>query len=255
MIMLLIHGDCLVEMDQIEDHSVDFIFVDLPYGTTACSWDILIPFEPLWKQFERIRKKISSVALFGTEPFSSLLRVSNLKEYKYDWVWDKITARGHLVVEHRPLQQTENISIFGNGPYYPIMIDRPPSKIVISQEYRKSEIYGGGDSKSLPKQYTQWYPKNLLSISNANSSHASFHPTQKPITLLEYLIQTYTQEGDIVLDCCMGSGSTGIACLNTKREFIGIEKDEKFFKIAENRINRYQFKEVKETEVGLLSLF
>ena len=238
----LINGDCLVEMQKIQDKSVDMILCDLPYGTTACKWDIVIPLDKLWNEYNRIIKKGGAIVLFGTEPFSSHLRLSNLKHYKYDWVWDKVTARGHLVAKKRPMQQTETISVFCNGManYYPIMTKRPFNKIKVSKEYARTDIVGGGKQheKNIKlKTYDEWYPKNILTFSAANTSNDKLHQTAKPVNLLEYLIKTYTKEGDTVLDNTMGSGSTGVACKNTNRNFIGIEKDDKYFEIAEMRIN------------------
>jgi site-specific DNA-methyltransferase (adenine-specific) len=225
-------GDCLEVMKIIPDKSIDMILCDLPYGTTACKWDVIIPFEPLWEQYKRIIKDKGCIALFGSEPFSSYLRMSNIKEYKYDWIWDKTTAKGHLTAKIRPMQQTELISVFGNGSikYFPIMKDRPKNKIEIGRECRRTEIMGG-ISHNYSKIYTQWYPKTLLPF----KVETGIHPTQKPVALLEYLIKTYTLENETILDNCMGSGSTKVACMNTNRKFIGIEKDEKYFEIAKNR--------------------
>lgn len=239
----LILGDCLEEMKDIPDQSIDFILCDLPYGTTKCKWDTIIPFESLWEQYNRILKPNCVVALFGSEPFSSLMRVSNLKAYKYDWVWDKVTARGHLVAKKRPMQQTEYISIFGGTRYYPQMVKRPPDKVERRKttEYNRTEIMGGAKGKApVDKVYDEWYPKNIIVESNASSSSKSEHPTQKPVPLLEYLIKTYTVEGDLVLDNTMGSGSTGVAAVNLNRNFIGIEKEEKYFEVANERIKSAQ---------------
>jgi site-specific DNA-methyltransferase (adenine-specific) len=230
--MQLIHGDCLEKMKDIPDKSVDMVLCDLPYGTTACKWDVVIPFEPLWEQYNRIIKERGTIALFGVEPFSSYLRISNIKNYKYDWVWNKITAKGHLVAKKRPMQQSENICIFGGLNYYPQMVERPKDKIQISYECKRTEIMGGSSKKMEPKIYDTWYPKTILTF----KTERGLHPTQKPVALLEYLIKTYTLEGETVLDNTMGSGSTGVACLNTKRNFIGIEKDDKYFEIAKKRI-------------------
>lgn len=211
-------------------------------GTTACKWDVVIPFEPLWEQYKRIIKDRGAIVLFGSEPFSSMLRVSNLTEYKYDWTWDKITARGHLVAKKRPMQQTECISIFRGLNYYPQMVKRPQDKIEIRKttEYARTDIMGGTKGNApTNKVYDEWYPKTIISLSNAGSSVKSIHPTQKPVALLEYLIKTYTLEGETVLDNCMGSGSTGIACMNTGRRFIGIEKDDNYFEIARKRIREH----------------
>jgi site-specific DNA-methyltransferase (adenine-specific) len=233
------NGDCLDLMKDILDKSIDMILCDLPYGITNCKWDIVIPFEKLWEQYNRIIKDNGCIALFGTEPFSSYLRISNIKNYKYDWVWDKITARGHLVAKIRPMQKNECISIFGKKKinYYPIMIKRPKDKIEIGKEYKRSDlIFGGKKKHEYIKQYTQWYPKTILEFSNASNKH--LHPTEKPVPLLEYLIKTYTLENETVLDNCMGSGSTGIACIHLNRNFIGYELNKDYFDIAQNRINK-----------------
>lgn len=229
----LLHGDCLELMKDIPDKSIDMILCDLPYGTTACKWDTIIPFEPLWGQYKRIIKDNGAIALFGNEPFASALRMSNIKEYKYDWVWNKITARGHLVAKIRPMQQSESISVFGKGKinYYPIMEER--DKPIIGTERKRTDIMGG-ISTGYAKVYTHKYPKTLLTF---NPVCRGLHPTQKPVALLEYLIKTYTNEGDTILDNTMGSGSTGVACLNTNRNFIGIELDDKYFEIAKRRIS------------------
>lgn len=233
-------GDCLEEMKKIEDNSIDMILCDLPYGTTKCKWDVIIPFDRLWEHYKRILKSNSVVVLFGIEPFSSYLRLSNIKEYKYDWVWDKVTARGHLVAKKRPMQQTEYISVFGGTKYYPQMVKRPHNKVKVVKktEYSRTEIMGGENKGNSPsnKIYDEWYPKNLIVQSNAGSSIKSFHPTQKPVELLEYLIKTYTLEGEVVLDNTMGSGSTGVAAIKTDRKFIGIEQDKDYFNIAKERI-------------------
>lgn len=234
------HGNCLELIADIPDGSVDMILCDLPYGTTACKWDSVIPFEPLWKHYKRVIKKNGAIVLFGSEPFSSLLRVSNLNQYKYDWTWDKVTARGHLVAKKRPMAQSECISVFyASAPIYnPQMVKRPHNKIEVRKttEYARTEIMGGIGNAPKNKIYDEWYPKTIITMSNAGSSVKSVHPTQKPVALMEYLIKTYTKEGETVLDNCMGSGTTGVACINTNRKFIGIEMDDKYFEIAKNRI-------------------
>ena len=235
------HGDCLERMNEIPDNSIDCVITDLPYGTTKCKWDVLIPFDEMWGQVNRIIKENGAICLFGSEPFSSALRLSNVKNYKYDWIWDKVTARGHLVANKRPMQQTENISVFQSKKahsYYPQMIDRPEDKICVrkTREYGRTEIMGGKKYVLKEKVYDQWYPKNIIKVSNANSSNESVHPTQKPVDLLKYLVKTYTLEGEAVLDFTMGSGSTGVACKNLNRNFIGIEKNKEYFRIAKQRI-------------------
>lgn len=234
----LMFGDCLERMKEIPDGSVDLILTDPPYGTTACKWDTVIPFEPMWSELKRIIKPNGAIVLFGSEPFSSALRMSNIKQYKYDWIWDKVTAKGHLVAKIRPMQQTENISVFGCGKiqYFPIMVKRDVVRNDVSVEYSRTEIVGGKTTKDMKKISREFkYPKNVLIFSNA-SQKDKLHPTQKPVALLEYLIKTYTQEGETVLDFTCGSGSTLVAAKNTKRNAIGIELDEKYFEIAKNRI-------------------
>lgn len=225
-------------MREIPDKSIDMILCDLPYGTTACKWDSIIPFKPLWEQYERIIKDHGAIVLFGVQPFTSSLVMSNPKLFKHSWVWDKVTARGHLVAKYRPLQQTEDILVFAIGRvnYYPIMIDRPKDKIRKTREYGRTEIMGGNKRELRPKVYDKWYPKNILTFSNAASSVKSQHPTQKPVALCEYLIKTYTNPEEVVLDNCIGSGTTAVAAINTGRQFIGIEKDPEYIEIANQRV-------------------
>ncbi len=235
----LYKGDCLEIMKSIPDKSIDMILCDLPYGKTKCKWDKIIPFSQLWELYERIIKPNRAIILFGSEPFSSKLRLSNLKWYKYDWVWDKVKPSGHLNAKIMPMQQQENIMVFGNGKlqYYPIMI---PQKHRISKNYiqTKSDIYG--KEVTVERVTTAKYPKSIISFSNA-SQKGKLHPNQKPIALLEYLIKTYTNEGETVLDNCMGSGSTGMACKNTNRNFIGIEIDETYFSTAKSIIEELKY--------------
>ena len=236
----LYNGDCLELMKDIPDRSIDMILCDLPYGTTACKWDTVIPFEPLWEQYNRIIKDNGAIVLTATQPFTSALVMSNPKMFKYCWTWDKVTAKGHLVAKHRPMQQTEDIAVFGKSKvnYYPIMIDRPKNKIQKTYEASRTEIMGGISKKKV-KVYDTWYPKTLLKF----KTERGFHPTQKPVALFEYLIKTYTREGETVLDNCMGSGTTGVACVNTNRNFIGIELEETYFNIAKERIERCWYNE------------
>ena len=230
----LYNGDCLELMKSIPDKSVDMILCDLPYGTTQCKWDTIIPFEELWKQYNRIIKDNNAIVLFGSEPFSSALRMSNVKDYKYDWIWNKVKPSGHLNAKRIPLKQHEIISVFCKGKcnYYPIMTEQKPR---VSRNYlnNKSELFG--TEKEVSRVTDKKYPKTILDFSNA-SQKDKFHPTQKPVELLEYLIRTYTQEGEIILDNTMGSGSTGVASVNTNRSFIGIELDKNYFNIAKERI-------------------
>lgn len=246
----LYHGDCLDVMPrEIADHSVDFICADLPYGTTACKWDVRIPFEPLWAEYERIIKPRGAVVLFGSQPFTSVLVTSNLKWFKYCWTWDKKTGKGHLVVKYRPLQQTEDIAVFGKGRvnYYPILTKRDkPRKL---KECARTSIMGGKVNPEYERMTDFYYPKTLLHY--PWSPVKTLHPTQKPVALLEYLVKTYTNPDDVVLDNVMGSGTTGVACVNTGRKFIGIElyplpskpvgeDNPDYFGIAQGRIAKAQ---------------
>lgn len=230
--MNLLHGDCLELMKSIPDKSIDLVLTDPPYGTTACKWDTVIPFEPMWKELKRIRKDNTAIVLFGSEPFSSHLRMSNIKEFKYDWIWDKKKGGNIMLLKKQPYKTHEIISIFTRHNYYPIMTDQ---KERTGKTYSKGEANGINNYGDV-RTYKQKYPKSILEISNANQNGRT-HPTQKPVALLEYLIKTYTLEGETVLDFTMGSGSTGVAAKNLNRNFIGIEQDDKYFEIAKNRIN------------------
>ena len=235
---MLIHGDCLEEMDRLikDGVKVDAVITDPPYGTTACSWDEVIPFKEMWQRLNLIIKDNGAICLFGSEPFSSYLRISNIKNYKYDWIWNKVKSVGNLVAKYRPMQQTETISCFSMGKkinYYPITKKRP--KPIKTKESKRAEQMGEKKDKAYRGLIDCWQPTNLIKFSNANRKN-TFHPTQKPVTLMQYLIKTYTNKGDVVLDFTMGSGTTGVACIKEKREFIGIEKDTKYFNIAKQRI-------------------
>jgi len=231
------HGDCLELMKSIPDNGIDLILTDPPYGTTACKWDSVIPFEPMWEQLKRIRKERAAICLFGSEPFSSHLRMSNIKEFKYDWYWDKHIPSGMGFARFQPMRQIESISVFSKSKtyYYPQMIEREkPQK---AGGLTSTEVFGKTlQKKALRKTYTHKFPVNLFKFMKVRSN-GTVHPTQKPVLLLEYLIKTYTLEGETVLDFTMGSGSTGVACVNTNRRFIGIEKDDVYFHVAKNRID------------------
>lgn len=239
------HGDCLELMKQIPDGSVDMILTDPPYGTTACKWDSIIPFEPMWEQLNRIIKPNGAIVLFGGEPFSSALRMSNIKQYKYDWIWEKSKVGNIFNCKNAPQKNLENIIVFSEGtiangsirkmPYFPqdlIKVDIKRSNTAKSSikgtiNERPSRL----NSSSYKQSFTN-YPRQILRFNNQQG----FHPTQKPVALLEYLIKTYTQEGETVLDFTCGSGSTGVAAKNTNRKFIGIELDQNYFEIAKKRI-------------------
>ena len=239
-------GNCLEVMKSIPDGSVDMILCDLPYGTTACKWDTVIPFDLLWEQYNRIATYDAVFVLFGQEPFSSFMRMSNIKNYKYDWIWDKVKPGAFAVAKYCPLKQHELISVFcrGKANYKPIMVKR--------DKVKKSKIYASSDSASVKysdgveRVYDELYPKTIITESNA-AQKGKIHPTQKPVALMEYLIRTYSNEGDVVLDNCMGSGTTGVACCNLNRAFIGIEMDENYFNIASKRIAEAQENKLKDS--------
>ena len=247
MTIQLMHGDCLVRMADIPDRSVDMILCDLPYGTTACKWDNVIPFEPLWKHYWRVLKPNGAVVLFGSEPFSSHLRMSQIKHYKYDWVWNKVQAVAFLLAYKQPMRQTENISVFyrQQPTYNPQLTDKDPANIRSGRSIKcdaSTETYGHVKNERSYRRipHDKTLPTNLLTIPRVNSAKGKIHPTVKPVALLEYLIKTYTLEGETVLDNTMGSGSTGVAAVNTGRKFIGIEQDDKYFAIAQKRIAEAQ---------------
>ena len=232
--MQLFNGDCLEVMKELPDNSIDFILTDPPYGTTACKWDFVIPYKPMWEQLKRIRKDNTAIALFGTEPFSSHLRLSNLDEYKYDWIWEKSKPSGFLNSKKQPLRKCEYISMFYKKQcnYYPqnlIKKNKQNSNSGFERTYGKV-------NKNFKQDVTYTnYPNNLLKYSNMVGKSA-IHPTQKPTDLLEYLIKTYTLQNETALDFTMGSGSTGVACVNTNRDFIGIELDREYYETATTRI-------------------
>ena len=235
----LIQGDCLEKMKDIPDKSIDMILCDLPYGTTACKWDTVIPFEPLWEQYKRIIKDNGAIVLFGSEPFSSALRMSNIKMYRYDWVWEKEQAVNIMQIKKRAGKTVENICVFyEKQPTYNPQMRKHDGKPVTNKV--KSGFGALVDSsRKKPFEYKDTgyrYPTQVLKYQSERLK-GYVHPTQKPVALFEYLIKTYTNEGDLVLDNCMGSGTTGVSCKNLNRNFIGIELDSDYFKIAEKRIN------------------
>lgn len=237
---ILYNGDCLDIMTQLMDNSVDCVVCDLPYGTTNCYWDIIIPFDKLWEQYNRIVKNNGAIVLFGQEPFSSLLRCSNLKDYRYDIYWEKERITNIMQVKKRVGKTVETISVFyKNQPTYnPQMVRHDGPK-------RSNKVKNGKLGKLIDdandKKVTEYndtglrYPTQVWKFKR-DILTSNLHPTQKPVALLEELIKTFTNEGDTVLDNCMGSGSTGVACVNTNRNFIGIELDKAYFDIAKNRI-------------------
>jgi len=240
--MELIQGDCLEVMKSIPNGSVDAIITDPPYGTTACKWDSVIDFDLMWEQLNRIIKPNGAIVLFGSEPFSSTLRMSNIKNYKYDWVWNKVNRFTNMLnVNRQPLRIYENISVFYKKQctYNKQMREGKPYKAI-----RTGKSYeGNGDYKTINGENKGLHnPKNIIDLKADNKKENGLHPTQKPIALMEYLIKTYTNENETVLDFTMGSGSTMIACQNTNRNGIGIEMDEAYFKIATDRVEANKFK-------------
>ena len=233
----LYKGDCLEIMKNIPDGSVDMVLCDLPYGTTACKWDIIIPFEPLWEQYKRIIKDNGAIVLFGSEPFSSQLRMSNLKMYRYDWIWQKTVASNFALSNKQPQKKHENIMVFyKKQPTYNPQMEKGKAYIDKRSNGTRNVVVGTESNfKRQPiKNEGTRYPSSIQKFSNGNNKNV--HPTQKPVELLEYLIKTYTDENEVILDNCMGSGSTGVACKNLNRNFIGIELDETYFNIAKDRI-------------------
>ena len=237
-------GNCLEVMKSIPDHSVDMILCDLPYGTTACKWDAVIPFEPLWEQYRRVTKPNAASVLTASQPFTTALIASNLAEFKYEWIWEKSVAGDCMNAKNKPMKKHENVLVFSTGttanrsnrrmPYF-------PQGLVPTDRKRSGTDYGAtGGSFKVPRpshgpyvQTQTGYPTSVLKFNNDSEK---LHPTQKPVALMEYLIRTYTNEGDVVLDNTMGSGTTGVAAMNTNRRFIGIEQDPTYFDIAKKRI-------------------
>jgi DNA modification methylase len=229
-------GDCLELMKTIPDGSIDLILTDPPYGTTACKWDSVIDFTLMWEQLKRIIKPNGAIVLFGSEPFSSLLRCSNLKMFKYDWLWEKSKATGFLNSKKQPLRAHEIISVFySKQPMYnPQMTEGVAYNKGVRKEQTDNDVYGSFNQVEVKSDGLR-FPRSVQYFKTAESE-GGYHKTQKPVALLEYLIKTYTQEGETVLDFTCGSGSTLVAAKNTNRHAIGIELDETYFKIAQDRI-------------------
>ena len=241
--MELIHGDCLVEMQNIPDKSIDMILCDLPYGTTACKWDVVIPFDKLWEQYRRIVKDNGAIVLFGSEPFSSHLRLSNLSWYKYDYVWLKTKATGFQNAKIQPMRKHEIISIFYSkqcqfNQQNLIKLDKPIKSGRERKRNDEQHRLGVAGKTDYYTQFTGWQT-SVLSFPNPSGA-GHLHPTQKPVELIRWLVRTYTNEGDLVLDNCMGSGTTAVACIKEKRHFIGYEITKEYFDIAQERIKQEQ---------------
>jgi site-specific DNA-methyltransferase (adenine-specific) len=244
----LMLGDCLDRMAEIEDRSVHLIVTDLPYGVTACRWDVIIPFEPLWKHYRRVLGPFGAVVLTARQPFTSMLVMSNRKWFKYCLVWDKITASGALNAKRRPMTSHEDVVVFspGNHTYHPQYERRSDSEIKrlsvngFRDRASSGNAYGASNGSVFSPRSSRAFknPKSIIRINGLSGKHLErgHHHTQKPVALMEYLIHTYSEECGTILDSCMGSGTTGIACINTNRNFIGIEKDPAIFAAAERRI-------------------
>ena len=242
----LVNADCLEAMKFIADKSVDMVLCDLPYGqfgTTACKWDTIIPFEPLWEQYKRIIKDNGAIVLTASQPFTTKLISSNESLFKYEFIWIKNKPTGFINAKNAPLKKHENVLVFSKGKTANCnknnMIYNPQGLIEINKfkksKYDKNDILGTRPCRK-NDGYTQKYSNYPTSILEFNGEETHVHPTQKPVALLEYLIKTYTNENNLVLDNTMGSGSTGVAAVNTNRRFIGIEKDDNYFEIAQKRI-------------------
>lgn len=230
----LYNGDCLKVMDELIEQGVkvDAVITDPPYGTTACKWDSVIPFDMMWFRILNLRKENAAVVLFGSEPFSSALRMSNIKEYKYDWIWEKQKASNFMSMKHQPAKYHENISVFYKHNYYPIMweTDNKDNRKTVRNPMTNKDCHLGEVVRVRNADTGFRYPKSIIKINK--QINGNVHPTQKPVALMEYLVKTYTNEGGTVLDFTMGSGTTGVACKHLNRNFIGIELDEKYFNIA-----------------------
>ena len=249
----LINGDCLEEMKNIPDGSCDAIICDPPYGTTSCKWDSIIDLELMWEQLKRIIKPNGAIVLTASQPFTTTLIASNMKMFKYCWVWNKKKAGNIFLAKKQPMKVHEDVVVFGvNSPsYYPIMVKR--DKVKKSKNYGTGESIGGNrEREDKTYTYTHKNPISILEASNANQK-GKVHPTQKPVALMEYLIKTYTNENELVLDFTAGSFTTGVACQNTNRDFIGIEMDDNYFKIGSDRMAENK-KRIEDTvvEKGLI---
>ncbi|MED1305570.1 cytosine methyltransferase [[Bacillus thuringiensis] serovar konkukian] len=242
MLNQVLNMDCLEGMEKIKDKSIDMILCDLPYGTTSCKWDSIIPFEKLWEQYERIIKDNGAILLTASQPFTTKLIASNMKLFRYEWIWRKGShTTGFQNANRMPLKNHENVLVFYKKlpKYYPqdlILLDKPIHQKSTS---KKLKIFGKGNNESLNKVYVKKYTNYPKSIIDFPRESKTFHPTQKPVALFEYLIKTYTKEGETVLDNCMGSFTTAIACINTKRNYIGFEMDEEYWKLGNERVNTH----------------
>lgn len=231
----LLLGDCLDLLPAIEDNSVDLLLVDLPYGTTACKWDSIIPLENLWEQYNRVCKQSAAMVFTAAQPFTAILAASNIQNLKYEWIWEKPQGTNPMNAKVMPLKSHENILVFyrKKPTYNPQMWYSTPYSGFKSDTAKIGEVYGSAKSKHRDNPEGSRYPKTVLKF----KQEKGFHPTQKPVNLMEYLIKTYSNPGETVLDNTMGSGTTGVACVRCGRNFVGMESDAEYYKIAEQRIN------------------
>lgn len=250
--MLLLQGNCLERMNELPDASIDMILCDLPYGTTNCSWDSIIPFEPLWEQYRRVIRGNGAIVLTASQPFTSALVMSNIGWFKYQWVWKKNRATGHVHAKNKPMKIHEDICVFSSGVTLHDgqsenrMDYHPQGLIELPAGMKTRKRNDAGDNSVMAKRTSHketscthtGYPVSVIEFPVDVNNGKRVHPTQKPVSLMEYLILTYTNKGDRILDNCMGSGTTGVACVNTMRDFVGIELDQKYFQIASDRINQ-----------------
>ena len=257
MINSVIHGDCLEEMKRIPDKSLDMILCDLPYGTTACKWDSVIPFEPLWEQYKRIVKPSAAIVLTASQPFTSQLVMSNPKWFKYEWIWEKTRPSGFFDAHKKPLKYHENVCVFYSSlptynPQKTIADELRRGKTPSTKNLDYTSVYSSSaayKNKVLWKETGERFPKSVIKFSNwngvifGNAVNSTTHPTQKPVDLFEYLIKTYTNEGDLILDNCAGSGTTAIAAINTNRNYILIEKELEYFELSLERIAKHSSKD------------
>jgi DNA modification methylase len=238
---LLLPGDCLKLLPTLLDNSIDMLLVDLPYGTTACKWDSVIPLEPLWAQFNRVCKENAAMVFTAAQPFTTMLAASNLRHFRYEWIWEKPQGTNPMNAKVMPLKSHENVLVFyrKKPTYNPQMWYSTPYGGFSSETSKIGEVYGSAKSKHRDNPEGSRYPKTVLRF----KQEKGLHPTQKPVEMMEYFIRTYSNEGDTILDCTMGSGTTGVACVNTGRNFAGMESDERFFALAEERIEKVRLSE------------
>lgn len=231
-------GDCLEVMKDIPDGSIDMILCDLPYGTTKCKWDTIIPFEPLWEEYRRVTKKNGAIVLTAAQPFTSVLINSNLKDFRYNWVWEKSKATGYLNAKKMPMKAHEDVCVFYRKmpTYNPQMWQSTPYNK--GSAHRPTQVYGKQKEILVKNDSGLRYPRTVQYFKTAESEGKVHHPTQKPISLFEYLIRTYTDEGQIVLDSCAGAGTTALAALNSQRNYICIEKEEAYYNVIRERIEQ-----------------